>query len=55
MSEVEQQPPQRRDQQLLVLQQQVAQLLQNQSNGAVGQLVAGPTAVGPGGASKTPQ
>ena len=55
MSEVEQQPTQGRDQQLLVLQQQVAQLLQNQSNGAVGQLVAGPTAVGPGGASETPQ
>ena len=52
MSEVEQQPPQGRDQQLFLLQQQVAQLLQNQSNG---HLVAGPNAVGPGGASKTPQ
>ena len=55
MSVAEQQLPQGRDQQRLVLQQQVAQLLQNRGIGVVGQLVAGHTGVGPDEASKTPK
>ena len=41
MSEANQQSPQGRDQQLLILQQQVAQLIQSQGTGGDGQLRGG--------------